>query len=146
MMCPFCEDNIVDRTYFESDLSFAIIAKHYLHPGQSLVVTKRHVESLVDLSELEVSDLMLTLKKSVELLQNVFEFYSFNVVLNNGQIAGQTISHLHFHIIPRKLGDIEHSKEWLNPALFAKLQENTLQTMINQSILIKNKRNIDKKN
>lgn len=103
--CPFC--NRQDRDiYFENDLAFAFYDQYPVSPGHTLIVPKRHVASFFSLDRKEVSrlnDLCLCCK---ETLQVKFNPTGFNLGVNVGLDAGQSIFHCHVHLIPRYHGDV----------------------------------------
>jgi ATP adenylyltransferase len=75
-------------------------------PGHTLVIPKRHVEQLFDLSDSEMADVWQLLNRLREvLLTRDEEILGFNVGINVGEVAGQTVPHVHVHLIPRRLGD-----------------------------------------
>ena len=73
--------------------------------GHTLIVPKRHVHSFFELEEHEVNELMLFLKKEKDSLVKELHPDGFNIGVNDGAAAGQTVPHLHVHLIPRYLGD-----------------------------------------
>jgi ATP adenylyltransferase len=77
--------------------------------GHLLVAPLRHVPGLEDLKRKEVLDLLLTVRRSIEILKKVMAPEGFNVGLNLGHVAGAGVEeHLHFHIVPRWNGDTNY--------------------------------------
>ena len=70
-----------------------------------LVVPKKHAEDITKAGEEELSDTIVVVKKISELLMEKMNAIGVNVVQNNGKHAGQLVSHLHFHVIPRYPND-----------------------------------------
>jgi len=70
-----------------------------------LVVPKRHVYSITDLTAEELSDMAQTIALATNNIKANLNPEGANIFLNEGEIAGQTIPHLHFHIVPRTNGD-----------------------------------------
>jgi histidine triad (HIT) family protein len=68
--------------------------------GHSLVIPKKHCNSFLDLSRKQYEDFLVTAKEAVGTFSG-----DFNLVINNGSVAGQVVKHLHMHILPRKFGD-----------------------------------------
>ena len=106
--CPFC--NIPnERIILENKLSFAIrdnFPVTYLH---SLVIPKRHVSEYFSLTEEEASSCNLLLKEIKDsIIKEDVSVEGFNVGINSGKVAGQTIFHCHIHLIPRRKGDVEN--------------------------------------
>lgn len=103
--CPFCK---VDRELIrESKLSFAIFDKYPVGKGHVLVIAKRHVSNYFDMGPEEVKDIWDLVTEIKTYLQNKYKPDGFNVGFNIGIAAGQTIGHVHIHVIPRYIGDME---------------------------------------
>ena len=80
------------------------VTKHH-----TLIITHRHVNDFFDLTKDEMSDLNEVLKKQKKELKNLDkEISAFNVGVNIGKDAGQSIMHCHIHLIPRREGDVEN--------------------------------------
>ena len=74
--------------------------------GHSLIIPKRHVESFFELYQTEINDMLHQVKEMKQTLQAQDKaILGFNLGINDGVIAGQTISHCHLHLIPRRKGD-----------------------------------------
>lgn len=91
----------------ENDFAFAILDSYPVSPGHTLVIPKRLVVSVFDLRPDELAacwDLLAARRAAiVESLRP--RPIAFNIGINDGEIAGQTIAHAHIHLIPRFLGD-----------------------------------------
>ncbi|MCD8503487.1 MAG: HIT family protein [Burkholderiaceae bacterium] len=115
--CPFCtlpQDRIVDQ----NDLAMAIRDGFPVSPGHTLVIPKRHVGSFFELGEEEVQAMMGLLKKAKANLDKKFNPDSYNIGVNDGPQAGQTVPHVHMHLIPRYQGDVQDPRggvRWLIP-------------------------------
>ena len=90
---------------FESECWVAIEDAFPVNPGHMLLVTRRHVASFRELLLEEFGDLQLLLKIVVAYLDEAHHPDGYNFGVNDGEAAGQTIFHVHFHIIPRFSGD-----------------------------------------
>ena len=128
--CPFCLKSLKDRTFYETNFSKAFIAKHSIAEGQAIVIPKRHVEKYEELSEYEIADLNVCCSRVMKLLTVAKNYNDYNLVINIGATAGQSINHIHFHIIPRVKGDIPDPKLWLAADLFSKLKENSSDELV----------------
>jgi ATP adenylyltransferase len=112
--CIFCpgEDrqNDESRLILRVDpLTLVMMNKFPYNNGHLLVAPVRHVSGLEDLSEDEVLDLLLTVRRSIESLKENMNPDGFNVGLNLGQEAGAGVeNHMHFHIVPRWKGDTNY--------------------------------------
>jgi len=110
--CPFCKPNVEDIKFYESENFLAIYNVAPILPGHSLVIPRRHVKSMMELSDPELCELMIFSRRTVKLLLEVFGVRAFNWTIQDGDEAGQTIPHFHLHLIPRKQGDLPHPGDW----------------------------------
>jgi diadenosine tetraphosphate (Ap4A) HIT family hydrolase len=98
--CPFCcisEARIVG----ENEHAVWIYDGFPVSPGHSLVIPKRHVHSFFEISEVERASLLALLDHAKGLADKTLNPNGFNIGINDGPAAGQTVSHLHIHLIPR---------------------------------------------
>jgi diadenosine tetraphosphate (Ap4A) HIT family hydrolase len=108
MNCPFCQTN--HSILAETKLSFACLDNFPVSEGHTLVIPKRHVETIWELSEDEYSDVFNLVRQVKELIQDRFYPHGINVGVNCGEAAGQTVFHAHIHIIPRYAGDVPNPR------------------------------------
>ncbi|BCX15347.1 MAG: histidine triad protein [Candidatus Parcubacteria bacterium] len=104
MNCIFCKISKKEIPAFiidESDNFIAFLDIHPHAPGHSVVIPKNHYENFFDLSEALGNEFISFVKQCVNLLSKKLQTNSFTFGVNQGEIAGQTIKHFHFHIIPR---------------------------------------------
>ncbi|KAK5094815.1 Dinucleoside triphosphate hydrolase [Lithohypha guttulata] len=94
-----------------NSLTYALVNLRPLLPGHSLVCPVRHVPRLSQLSDAETTDLFLTVKRVSEMLERVFKADALNVAVQDGAAAGQSVNHVHVHIIPRRDGDVANGDE-----------------------------------
>jgi len=107
--CIFC--NLRDeRIIYECNHTIAFIDTYPASPGHTLVVPKRHIPTYFDASEDEILAIGKAVQICKEFLDNEFNPDAYNIGINNGEAAGQSIKHLHVHIIPRYKGDVEDPK------------------------------------
>jgi len=106
--CPFCQCAASNRMVVEYGSVFAIYDKYPVTEGHHLVVTKKHVADYFAMSYNEKRDAeaLLSLLKR-QMLEDDPSVQGFNVGMNCGQVAGQTVMHAHIHLIPRRVGDVE---------------------------------------
>ncbi|MFN3402614.1 MAG: HIT family protein [Cytophagaceae bacterium] len=110
-MCPFC--NKQSSEAFLSSENFLVIYNIApVLPGHSLVIPKRHVESLFQLTDEETGELMVLAKKTAKLLSVVLDTDAFDWALQEKEAAGQSVSHVHMHVVPRKIGDLPNPGDW----------------------------------
>lgn len=101
IFCKIIKDEIPCYKIYEDNdfLSFLDIAPG--SKGHTLIIPKEHAATLEDLPDDKASKLLPLAKKIVKAMKEVHGFTNFNIIQNNGKIAGQTVDHFHLHIIPR---------------------------------------------
>jgi diadenosine tetraphosphate (Ap4A) HIT family hydrolase len=107
-LCPFCSINIKDRVFLHNDTFQAVYDLYPVSPGHTLLIPKRHISSFFDLTNKELEDFYSLIKIARSAVSRKYSPEGFNIGINNGEVAGQTIPHLHIHLIPRFLGDDQH--------------------------------------
>lgn len=108
--CLFCYIP-PERVIASNDLAYAIRDGFPVAPLHTLVIPKRHVEDYFGLTptELQACHELLTQLRTGILAEDV-GVEGFNVGMNAGAVAGQTIFHCHIHLIPRRKGDVENPR------------------------------------
>jgi diadenosine tetraphosphate (Ap4A) HIT family hydrolase len=115
--CPFCslpQDRIIDS----NEIGFVIRDGFPISPGHTLIIPKRHVGSFFDISQEERDDLLVLLDQAKKVVDTEFNPDGFNIGINDGPASGQTVPHLHIHLIPRFKGDQEDPRggvRWIIP-------------------------------
>lgn len=104
--CPFCNPDSERELIVESGTAFAIYDKFPVNKGHALIIPKRHISDYFELSFKEQSACILMINKVKQLIEKEFQPDGFNIGINIGEFAGQTISHVHIHLIPRYEGDV----------------------------------------
>ena len=101
--CMFCNptDIVINGEYVYSRFDGYPVSE-----GHCLIIPKRHVNSIDELSDVELKDLYVVLHQTKILLIETYLPDGFNIGINEGEAAGQTIPHLHIHLIPRYEGDV----------------------------------------
>ena len=115
--CPFCSLP-AERFVVESEHAVVIRDGFPVSPGHTLIIPKRHVASFFDVTDAERSDLMSLLAAARDDLERQFHPAGYNVGINDGAAAGQTVPHVHMHLIPRYDGDREDPRggvRWVLP-------------------------------
>lgn len=105
--CPFCYPDSNRELIAESATAYAIFDKFPVSNGHVLIIPKKHCPSYFQLSFKEQSACWFMLNKVKEILTNEFNPDGFNVGININQVAGQTIPHVHIHLIPRYENDVK---------------------------------------
>lgn len=108
MKCLFC-DLLIDkkRIIKEFKSCFAIADKFPVSKGHMLIISKEHTLDWFSANEALLSDIVIALFEMKNFLKENYNPQGFNIGANCGKEAGQTIMHLHVHLIPRYLNDIE---------------------------------------
>ena len=104
--CPFCEIP-GERIIYESSSVYAMWDKFPLSPGHALLVPKRHVTTWFDATQEEKQSLVASIDRLKVLIEKEHTPNGYNIGINSGEAAGQTVPHLHVHVIPRYTGDVE---------------------------------------
>lgn len=104
--CVFCA--LEKETIAENNNSYAIFDKYPVNEGHVLVIPKRHVADYFELNFTEQLSLWKLANFIQAILKEQFKPDAFNVGINAGEAAGQTVYHVHIHIIPRYKGDVEN--------------------------------------
>jgi diadenosine tetraphosphate (Ap4A) HIT family hydrolase len=110
MSCPFCNPDKERELIVESATVYAIFDKFPVSNGHALIIPKRHISDYFELSFKEQSACWFMLNKVKATLQEKFNPDGFNVGINVGETAGQTVPHVHIHLIPRYKGDVEEPR------------------------------------
>ena len=96
------------KPFLESGLSYAKYDLYPVSDGHSLVIPKRHIASYFEATDQERYDLWKLVDEVKTMLEGQHSPDGFNIGINDGVAAGQTIPHLHIHIIPRYAGDMDN--------------------------------------
>lgn len=126
--CPFCNPDI-SNVLIANDHAIALYDGYPVTPGHSLIVPKRHIASFFEATKEEQAAMFDLVAEMRQLLLNPplppFEKVGslsvpdgFNIGINDGTAAGQTVMHLHIHLIPRYSGDTEDPRggvRWIMP-------------------------------
>ena len=105
--CPFCLLEVQEEIILENSTFIIKFDRYPVSKGHLLLIPKRHVESFPELRKTEVLGFFEILKEAQNTLVNQYSPDGFNIGINQGKSAGQTIMHLHIHLIPRYVGDVE---------------------------------------
>lgn len=110
-MCVFCDYiSRNDGFLFESKEAIVIYDKFPVSTGHILIIPKRHVASFFELKDQELLDIKDLLFLSKSKISAELNPDSFNIGINDGFDAGQTIPHCHIHLIPRYKGDVSNPR------------------------------------
>ena len=104
--CLFCKDP--RGVLLVQELAYSARDTYAVSPGHTLVVPKRHVASFFDLTQAEVAACMDLINEEKKRIDREFKPDGYNIGVNVGPAAGQSIFHVHIHVIPRYKGDVEN--------------------------------------
>jgi histidine triad (HIT) family protein len=104
MDCIFCKivkKEIPSSIVYEDKNTLAFLDISPLNRGHALVIPKKHYETIADIPESEIADLMKVVRKVGIATQKAVGAHGLNITQNNGKAAEQFVPHMHFHLIPR---------------------------------------------
>ena len=107
--CPFCKP-YHDRVIAETELTLTERDRFPVSPGHTLVIPKRHVGTIFEVTREELGELWDALNQAKQEIDAEFNPDSYNIGINGGPAAGQSVPHLHIHLIPRYEGDVENPR------------------------------------
>ena len=106
--CLFC--NTENKEYiFENNLAYSTFDTYPVSDFHLLIVPKRHIKNYFELTNSEMiacNKIILLSKNKIEQMDQTIK--GFNIGINCGKVAGQSIMHCHIHLIPRREGDVEN--------------------------------------
>ncbi len=110
MDCLFCKivaGKIPSYKVYEDERFYAFLDIYPCSEGHTVVLPKKHHGRFTDMSQKDAADLFSTVNKISKVVEKNLGLEGMNIGINNGEIAGQTVPHVHVHIIPRRKGDGE---------------------------------------
>lgn len=108
MECVFCRiisGDIPSYKIYEDDNVMAFLDIAPVSPGHALIIPKKHIANMEEMDDEVLHQVMYVVKKVGKAIKDGLGVEGYNIILNNGKVAGQVVNHFHFHIIPRKDGD-----------------------------------------
>ena len=108
--CPFCKVESEREIIASSPLSVAFFDGFPVSPVHALIIPKRHVSSFFDLSQEERQDLLNLADSVKQIVEERYHPDGYNIGVNVGEAAGQSIFHVHMHLIPRYQGDVPNPR------------------------------------
>ena len=103
-MCVFCEiinGNIPSSKVYEDDDVLAILDLSQTTKGHTLVMPKKHYQNILEIPQDELAKLFVKVQKIAKRVTTNLGANGFNILVNTNEVAGQSVMHLHVHIIPR---------------------------------------------
>lgn len=110
LSCPFCNLKPEAEIICESENAIAFLDSFPVTLGHTLVIPKKHVANYFDLSLPEQQELWQLINRCQSILETKYHPDGFNVGINIGEPAGQSILHIHIHLIPRYKGDVANPR------------------------------------
>lgn len=105
IFCKIANGEIPSKTLYEDDKFRVILDLGPASKGHALILPKEHYADLYELPEETAGEVMKLAKKMAEQMTQRLGCEGFNLVQNNGELAGQTVFHFHMHLIPRYRDD-----------------------------------------
>jgi diadenosine tetraphosphate (Ap4A) HIT family hydrolase len=103
--CPFCQ--LPPERVLDGNAHAVTVADAFpVSPGHMLVIVRRHIASFFEMTDEEVAAVYQLLRQAKLRSDATLKPYGYNIGVNDGAAAGQTVMHLHFHLIPRFAGDV----------------------------------------
>ncbi|MEW9674261.1 HIT family protein [Ammoniphilus sp. 3BR4] len=116
MSCPFCSIP-KEQLILENELAQGFYDKYPVQKGHLLIVPKRHAETYFDATPEEILAIHQLIRQGKEMMDHAYHPDGYNIGVNVGEYGGQTVMHLHFHLIPRYKGDIEDPRGGIRKAI-----------------------------
>lgn len=107
IFCKILDGKIPSTTVYEDDSFKAILDAGPAARGHVIILPKNHAANLFELSDEDASKIMVVAKKIAIAIKETYHCDGVNVLQNNGEAAGQSVFHLHVHVIPRFEGDTD---------------------------------------
>ena len=115
--CLFC-DMPEARIILRDELAYVVRDSFPVTPGHTLIIPKRHVATLFETTNEERIAMLKLMDQAKRMLDAELHPDAYNIGINDGAAAGQTIPHLHWHLMPRYIGDISDPRggvRWIFP-------------------------------
>lgn len=115
--CPFC---VLDAKRILAEDALTVVYKDGfpVSPGHTVIIPRHHVATLFEATEAEQAALLKSLARARQFVDNHHQPDGYNIGINHGQAGGQTVPHLHIHLIPCYRGDKEDPRggvRWILP-------------------------------
>lgn len=101
IFCKLASGEIASNTIYEDDMFRVILDLSPAAKGHSLIIPKEHYANLFELDEETAGEVLKLARKMAVHMKEVLKCDGFNLLQNNGEVAGQTVFHFHMHLIPR---------------------------------------------
>ena len=118
IFCKLANKDIPTNIIYEDDRFTVILDASPATKGHALILPKNHAANIYELPDEDASAVFVLAKKLATKITEILHCDGFNIVQNNGEVAGQTVFHFHMHLIPRYLNDGNQDKLTWNHAEF----------------------------
>ncbi|KAI9785451.1 MAG: hypothetical protein M1835_003331 [Candelina submexicana] len=98
---------VTSQVFHLTPHSFALVNLKPLLPGHVLISPRRKAPRISDLTPVELTDLFSTVQRVGRMVERVFSASALNIAIQDGAAAGQSVPHIHTHVIPRKAADLD---------------------------------------
>ena len=105
IFCSIIKEDIPCSKIFEDEQVLSFLDISPANKGHALIITKKHYETLSEIPDECLNDMMLKAKKIAQAMSAALGNEEFNILMNNKKMAGQLVAHAHIHVIPRFPGD-----------------------------------------
>ena len=116
IFCKIANGEIPSATLYEDEDFRVIMDASPATKGHALILPKNHAANIYELPDKDAADIFVLAKKMAKKMTEILQCDGFNIVQNNGEVAGQTVFHFHMHLIPRYLNDGNQEKLTWNHA------------------------------
>ncbi|WP_153728835.1 HIT family protein [Salinibacillus xinjiangensis] len=101
IFCKILDGELPSAKVYEDEDVYAFLDISQVSKGHTLVIPKNHTENIYETDEETAQKVFARIPKIANALQKTYEPKGMNILQNNGEFAGQTVFHLHIHLIPR---------------------------------------------
>ncbi len=105
IFCKIVKDELPSYKVYEDEKTLAFLDVNPINIGHTLVMPKNHAPTITEAQEDDLLALTMALKKVIGAIERGLGVENLNVFVNQGKDAGQLVPHLHYHIVPRHMGD-----------------------------------------
>lgn len=105
IFCKIADGEIPSKTLYEDGMFRVILDINPASKGHALILTKKHFKNIYEMDNVTASEVFVLAKRMAKAMTEALGCDGFNIVQNNGEVAGQTVFHFHLHLIPRYTND-----------------------------------------
>ena len=116
IFCKLANKDIPTNIIYEDEKFTVILDASPATKGHALILPKNHAANIYELPDEDAADIFVLAKKLATKMTEILHCDGFNIVQNNGEVAGQTVFHFHMHLIPRYKNDGNKEKLCWNHA------------------------------